>query len=181
MDTHAASQRLDPPQAEQMPAQLRALLVGGAASGGRFALLELVERQGHELPLHRHHWEDEVLYVLDGRIAVCIDGAWHVAGVGASLVVPRQREHAVAVVSGSARLLVFLTPAGFEHFYLDMQRAAADSAAAAQLERLVATAARYGCEITGPHPGPPPATFLAHVEGGKETDTAAKAADGRAA
>ena len=124
------------------------ILVGGAETGGRLALVTLVLMRGAEPPRHRHHWEDEALYVLDGELAIWLGGAWHRVPTGAAILLPRGVEHGVAVVSARARVLAVLTPAGFEGFYRDLSGAAPD------LERLVATAARYGCEITGPPPGP---------------------------
>jgi hypothetical protein len=51
-----------------------------------------------------------------------------------------------------------LTPAGFERFYQEYDTVTARSQMALpSLEQVVALAARYGCEITGPHPGRPPA------------------------
>ena len=128
-----------------------AVLVGGAETGGRLAIVALTLARGAEPPRHRHHWEDEALYVLEGALAVCLGDAWHHVPAGAALLLPRGVEHGVAVVGARARALSVLTPAGFEGFYRDMDGVEPD------LERLVTIAARYGCEITGPPPGPPAA------------------------
>jgi hypothetical protein len=57
-----------------------------------------------------------------------------------------------------------LTPAGFERFYQEYDTVAARSQMALpSLEQVVALAARYGCEITGPHPGRPPAASAVGV------------------
>jgi hypothetical protein len=58
-------------------------------------------------------------------------------------------EHAHVVATELARMLVFVVPAGFEGFYREV---GALGASPLDVERLVATAARYGCEITGPTP-----------------------------
>ena len=125
------------------------ILVNGDETGGRFALVEMVEARGAGLPCHRHHWEDEVLYVLEGELAVCIAGEWVAAPAGTAVFLPRGVEHAVAVVTAQARVLVALAPAGSEGFHRALGELSAGGAA---LERLVAVAARYGCEITGPAP-----------------------------
>ena len=119
------------------------VLVGGAETGGRLAIVEEVIGRGAELPRHLHHWEDEALYVLDGELAICLGGDWCRVPAGGVILLPRGVEHAVAVVGAAARVLTVLTPAGFEGFYRELASAAPD------LDRLVATAARYGCEITG--------------------------------
>ena len=120
------------------------ILIGGAETGGRLAIVEEVIRRGAELPRHLHHWEDEALYVLDGELAVCLGGEWRRVPAGGAVLLSRGVEHAVAVVGAAARVLTVLTPAGFEGFYRELTDATPD------LDRLVATAARYGCEITGP-------------------------------
>ena len=123
-----------------------AILVGGEETGGRFALVETVEERCAEPPRHLHHWEDETLYVLEGALDVWVAGGWVEVPAGAAVFLARGVEHAFRVETARARVLVFLTPAGFEGFYREMD------AAGSEVERLVATAARYGCEITGPAP-----------------------------
>ncbi|CAA9567887.1 MAG: hypothetical protein AVDCRST_MAG88-2062 [uncultured Thermomicrobiales bacterium] len=127
-----------------------AILVGGAETGGRLAIVELTLARGASDPRHRHDREDEALYVLDGELAVCLDEEWRRVPAGATILLPRGVEHGVAVVSPRARVLTILTPAGFEGFYRDVDSSEPD------LERLVTIAARYGCEITGPPPTGPP-------------------------
>jgi hypothetical protein len=48
-------------------------------------------------------------------------------------------------------VLVTYAPAGFEGFYRELPEGFG-AGKGESLERCVATAARYGCEITGPHP-----------------------------
>ena len=123
-----------------------AVLFGGEETGGRFALVETVEELGVSAPRHLHHWEDETLYVLEGSLDVWVAGGWVEVPAGAAVFLARGVEHAFRVETARARVLVFLTPAGFEGFYREI------NATCSEVERLVATAARYGCEITGPAP-----------------------------
>ena len=125
---------------------LPAILMDGPASGGRLALVEVVERPGLALPRHAHHWEDEALYVLAGAIALWRDGSWRVVPRGASAFVPRGAEHAIVALTEEARLLTTLAPAGFEGFYREL---GGNGCHELPLDRLVALAARYGCEVTG--------------------------------
>jgi quercetin dioxygenase-like cupin family protein len=135
------------------------MLIGSEETGGRFALVATIEQPGDELPYHRHHWEDKTIYVLEGALAVSNAGTWVHAPAGAAVFVPRGVEHAYAITSESARLLIMLTPAGFERFYQEYKVLTAPGATAlAWLEQAVTLAARYGCEITGPHPGRPSAS-----------------------
>ena len=123
-------------------------LVRGEATGGRLAVVELHEARGHEPPRHLHAHEDEVVYVLEGALTVCVGEDVHRATAGTCLFLPRGIEHGYAPESGWTRLLVVLIPAGLEGFFED----ADVSPSRAGVERLIAVAARYGVAITGPAP-----------------------------
>jgi quercetin dioxygenase-like cupin family protein len=124
------------------------LLVSGADTKGRCALVEMTIRRGAEPPRHIHHWEDQVVYVLDGDVTFCLEGERLPRSAGTSVLLPAGREHGFAVESGEAKILVVVAPAGLEDFYA----ALADAVPAGQpaVEWLVALAARHGIEITGP-------------------------------
>ena len=132
--------------------QAGAILLGSAETAGRLALIETVEEPGGEPPCHRHHWEDKLLYVLAGALNVYVAGRWIDAPAGAVVWVPRGVEHTYVAAAEHTRVLAMFTPAGFEEFYRELD---APHPWACGIEQLVATAARYGCELTGPHPGPP--------------------------
>ena len=125
-------------------------LVPGSQTGGRLALFELREPAGHEPPLHVHAHEDETVYVLEGRLTFFIGEETHEAVTGTCLVLPRGIEHGYVVTSGTARLLIALTPAGMEGYFGECD----DGYGCADVERLIAGAARYGVTITGPPPAP---------------------------
>ncbi len=143
--------------------QRATIRVQGTDTGGRLALVETVEVRGAEPPCHRHHWEDEVLYVTEGELAVCVDSTWTAAPRGTVVLIPRGVEHGFAVLSDTATVLTMFAPAGFENFYRNDDQAApwADTTPI-EIERLLATAARYGCDITGPRPGHPPVPRSEH-------------------
>jgi quercetin dioxygenase-like cupin family protein len=126
--------------------------VGGAETGGRLALLEV--RVGHDslLPLHRHHWEDEIIYVLEGEVRFSIDGRQQPGPAGTCVLLPRGSEHSYAVESTEARLLIIVAPAGLEQLYDEQSRSGVHAGAA--VEWLVTTGAKYGVEVTGPPPAP---------------------------
>lgn len=123
------------------------VLVAGEETGGAFALVDAVETKGAWLPCHLHNREDEALYVLEGSLKVWVAGGWVDAPSGWAVFLPRGVEHAHVVATEAARVFVLFVPAGFEGFYRELGAADASSLG---LERPVATAARYGCEITGP-------------------------------
>jgi quercetin dioxygenase-like cupin family protein len=125
------------------------VLVPGDRTEGRFALVEAVEHAGAAHPLHVHSREDELVHVLEGRVRFHLDGAWIERGAGDHLLLPRGSEHAWAVVSGAARLLVLLAPAGLEGAFRELARLTEGPCMYQEAERLVVVAARYGIEITG--------------------------------
>lgn len=145
MDEYGLKARPSPPAREARVA----VLVAGAETGDRFALIETVEEPGAEPPRHIHHREDEALYVLEGTLYVWIAGRWVEVPAGAAVFLPRGIEHTFVVATERARVLALVAPAGLEGFYRETD------AARSEVERLVATAARYGCEITGPVPARP--------------------------
>jgi len=61
--------------------------------------------------------------------------------------VPRGTEYTFAVVSPEAAVLTLFLPAGFEQFYTEL-----GPTPWRDVERAISTAARYNCEMTGPHP-----------------------------
>ena len=130
------------------------LLLPVAETGGRLAVLETTEGQGEGPPCHRHQWEEETLYVLTGDLAVWRAGIWIPAPAGTAVFLPRLAEHAFVVTTGPARLLVVVAPAGLEQLIAELGGQSLGSGGDA--ERLVTLAARYGVEITGPRPAPPP-------------------------
>lgn len=141
---------------QDMREQHGGVLLHGTDSTGQVALVQTIEVPGHEPPCHRHAREDTLIYVQAGMLAVYRDNAWLPAPAGAAVWIPRGTDHTFAVVGDVALVLMLFMPAGFEGFY----REAGDilpwsHATAPQLDRLVAMAARYGCDITGPHPGRP--------------------------
>jgi quercetin dioxygenase-like cupin family protein len=124
------------------------LLATGADTKGCCALVEITTRRGAEPPLHLHHREDQVVYVLEGDVTFWLEDERLPRSAGTSVVLPAGREHGFAVESDEAKLLVIVTPAGLEDFYA----AVTETVPAGQpaIEWLVTLAARHGVEITGP-------------------------------
>lgn len=141
---HIDIQTIAAPDRKDGPARI---LMGGNETGGRLALIQIVVRREHEPPSHLHMREDEVIYVVDGTIVVSIDGARREYRPGDAVYLPRGVEHGYCLRSEEARLLVLALPAGIEGFYREMETSLNDDR---HVERLIALAARYGIEITGP-------------------------------
>lgn len=91
------------------------VLIDGEASGGRCCMFECPIPVGDGPPLHRHDNEDEMFYVLEGRIKFSIDGEEFIGEKGAFACAPRGSVHAfLNVGTDTARLMVTCTPSGLE-------------------------------------------------------------------
>ncbi len=149
------AERADTPEGVPPPR----VVVSGDETGGRFALVETLERRSAEPPLHLHTREDEFVYVLAGCVTFCRADRDLRRGPGDGVLLPRGCEHTYRVESGEARLLVLLVPAGLEGLYRELAvptngRHGPGAVDGRQdFERLVTVAARYGVAITGPPPG----------------------------
>ncbi len=155
---HAHNVLVQPPTTDQTTMRASApavhVLLDSTTSGGRVALIETVAVPGMEPPCHRHLEADTLLDVVAGEIDLYLDGDWNRAPAGSVRWIPSDTAHTFAVVGPQAYLLTVFLPAGFEQFYTELGPAPWHD-----VERAIGTAARYGCEITGPHPGPQPDAF----------------------
>ena len=88
----------------------------GKETGGRYTLVEVLEPEGEEAPLHVHHREDEAFWILEGELTFQVGDETIKASPGSFLYGPRDVPHGYTVDSGPARMLWVLSPAGFEEF-----------------------------------------------------------------
>jgi mannose-6-phosphate isomerase-like protein (cupin superfamily) len=124
-------------------------------TGGAFGLLEMDVEPGHGPPLHIHHGEDEVLYVLEGEIFVRTGDREAMAGPGSFIYTPRSVPHSFRVESPTPpRLLVLLVPGGGEGFFVESGRPAEGPGmpppTEPDFERLRAVAEAHKQEFVGP-------------------------------
>ena len=84
---------------------------GEARSTNGAAVIEFVTRKGEEPGDHVHDTEDEMFYVVDGRITFICEGKRFNAGPGGFVYLPRGLSHNY-VIRGEkpVRLLVITTP-----------------------------------------------------------------------
>lgn len=112
---------------------------------------------GDSPPLHVHHDEDELFYVLEGEVRFQIGNRAQVARAGGALVGPRGQPHGFRVLSkGGARLLT-ISRGGFEAMVRTASRPAETEALPAPIEptpamqaSLGAICAANGIELVGP-------------------------------
>lgn len=127
----------------------------GKETAGLYTLVEVLEPDGAEGPLHVHHREDEGFWVLEGELTFQIGDQTLNAGPGSFVFGPKGIPHSYRVDAGPARLLYMLSPAGFEELIyatsepaqsltLPPPQAAPDEA---EMAKLLSTVREYGAEI----------------------------------
>jgi mannose-6-phosphate isomerase-like protein (cupin superfamily) len=136
-----------------------------ADTAERFVLGEGLVAPGGGPPPHLHEREDELFYVLDGRMEFCCDTARRTLDPGDAAWAPRNVVHAFKNVGETPlRMLIIAIPTNFEHFYRECGepfRAGADlpKPTPQSIQKLLATAPKYGLQIhpehAFPNPSPP--------------------------
>ena len=102
---------------------------------------------GAGTPLHTHHREDEALYVLEGEHEIQCGDQMVRAGPGLFVFAPRGIPHRLTNVStGPGKVLVVVSPAGFEGFWEELSQLAPPP----DMEKIVAIAKKYELEIHVP-------------------------------
>ena len=129
--------------------------VDAAKSEDRFALVEAVAFRTTEPPLHIHHHEDEAWYILDGKMTFFVGDQSLEATAGCFVYAPRGIPHTFTVDVEPTRVLVLASPAGFEHFALELGTPAVTDDPPADLTMpppgvLGPVAERFGIEVVGP-------------------------------
>ncbi len=122
-----------------------------------YSIAEHLAPAGFSPPPHIHHNEDETFYVLEGDVLFVSGDTTFRGGPGTYVRMPRGVPHTFRVEGHApARLLIMTAPAGFERFVRDSGIPAGDRTApappptSADIERMLATAPRYGIEFLAP-------------------------------
>lgn len=125
-----------------------------ADTGGALGLVEGIFYEGFGPPLHLHHHEDEGMLVLEGEIRFRQGTEEFIAGPGALVWVPREVPHAFMVQSPTARVLVIVTPGGFEQMFVEGGMPVSDTSEPPTQEydpdAARALAEMFGFEVVGP-------------------------------
>ncbi len=89
---------------------INSFLVNAEETDGRFTMLRFFARPGGEPPPHVHHYEHEIMYVLEGEIECFIEGQEKgiVAKPGETIYLPRGRAHAYYFRSPVVRALAMV-------------------------------------------------------------------------
>ena len=129
------------------------LKVVGEDIDGAFLLGEEVSMPGGGPPPHIHQREDETFCVLEGEYEFLVGEHTIRAGAGSVVYGPRNVPHTFKNVGTTpARMLAFVTPAGFEEFLEKVGEEETDGSSPPpfgieEIERLLATAPKYDVEM----------------------------------
>jgi len=96
---------------------LLTFLAESEGTGGRFSLIEGCLKPGNEPPPHVHEREDELFYVLEGKMDVYVGNEVFNVGAGECLFLPRLKPHTFVVRSPRLRNLVLFVPGGLEECF----------------------------------------------------------------
>lgn len=123
--------------------ELQAVRIDSRLTQGAYAVVEAAHQPNCAAPTHLHRHEEEHILVLAGRYHIAIGDDIIDAQPGTQAIVPRNTPHSWRnVASSNSRLLVVLTPGGFEQIVYHVERT--------PLPQIPELAAEYGCEILGP-------------------------------
>jgi quercetin dioxygenase-like cupin family protein len=133
-------------------------LATGDETGGKYATFEALIGPGGGPPPHVHSREEECFYVLEGEITFFLGEKRICAGPGTFANMPVGTPHTFKNESGkSARMLVSVVPAGLENMFFEAGQTLAPGATSApaptpaDIEKLLATAPRYGIQLLLPN------------------------------
>jgi mannose-6-phosphate isomerase-like protein (cupin superfamily) len=125
---------------------------------GSLTVVEIIAFPENGPPPHIHHREDESFYILDGTFSVRIGDQRFGVSTGDFVHVPKGTLHTYENIgTAPGRLLLTLTPAGFENLWREIGESAQQDSDPPPLhggivEKLMLLAPRYWLEI------PPPAS-----------------------
>ena len=133
------------------------ILAGGDQTGGSYTLMEIRVTPQNGPPPHVHTREDEAFFILEGEVTFQLGGRTVVTQPGGFLQGPRGIPHSFKNTGSSpARILVLVTPSGFEKFIEEFATplpsfdAPALPVTPTEIEKLLAAAPKYGIQILPP-------------------------------
>lgn len=131
------------------------LKAGTKDTHGALGVMEAEIPPGSGPPLHIHHNEDEMFYLLEGTLEIVDVDRTLIAEAGSFLFLPRGSAHRFTNISDKpARMLMLFSPSGFEDFFLEVGTAvvpgqeapSADQFAAAVNRSMQVAEEKYGIE-----------------------------------
>jgi len=123
-------------------------MLAGEETGGGFSLVEHpLPPRSLAAPLHRHTFEDEYSFVLEGRIGALLGDEVVYGEPGDLIFKPRSQWHTFWNAGHEpARILEMISPAGFEQYFEEMVELLLKPGPPEPSD-LGAVAGRYGLEV----------------------------------
>ena len=129
----------------------------GEETGEAYALCEVIVAPGGGAPTHWHNRQNESFYVQDGEIEFQLDDRTFVATAGTFLHSPKGQLHGFTNTTATpAKMLVWVTPAGFEKFMAEVGKAVNGEITLGaplspeDLDKILTTAPQYDIELVPP-------------------------------
>jgi quercetin dioxygenase-like cupin family protein len=126
--------------------------LSGDETGGKYSLTEftMAPPPSPGPPPHIHEDADEAIYVLEGTLEMGV-GERHLTGsAGAVMLVPRGTLHSLANPGpGPARMLIILSPPGYEGFWREMAELRARLGGPPDSETVLALQRKYHLSTGG--------------------------------
>lgn len=119
MHTLLVHSRPTPENTRAIPGAVFHFLTRGSQTQGRFALLQIQVQPGAEPPAHTHSREDESYFVQSGHVRYHIGGQTVDAQAGDYVYLPQDVPHTFEVLSESAQVLMWISPAGLDQWFWD--------------------------------------------------------------
>ena len=117
----------------------------GEQTGRAFYVCEAVFGAQSGSPLHIHHYEDEIIYVLEGAIDIRLDKAKLHAPAGGIVHLPKKIPHALQnPLNTPLRIMVHAVPGGLEHYFDEVDAALQDGTFNAEVHSAISK--KYGLE-----------------------------------
>lgn len=114
-------------------------------TGGAFYVCEAVFGPESGSPLHIHHYEDEVIHVLEGAIDIRLDNETLHAPAGGIIHLPKKIPHALQnPLNTPLRIQVHAIPGGLEHYFNEVEAALAEGSFDVEIHTQISK--RYGLE-----------------------------------
>jgi quercetin dioxygenase-like cupin family protein len=119
----------------------------GRDTDGLISVVESHDLPGGGPPPHIHQREDETFQVLEGEYEFTVGGQTLVAQKGATLFAPRGIPHTYRYLGQTpGRLMVALTPSGFEGFFEEVGALGPHQ----DIPRVIEIGKKYGLEFLPP-------------------------------
>lgn len=136
---------VQPGSGHQLPNLGVTHLLTSAQTGGAYYLCEAIFGPESGSPLHIHHHEDEVIYVLEGAIDVRLDKDTLHIQAGGVVHLPKKVPHALYnPLQTQLKIMVHAIPGGLEGYFDEAEAALQNGALDAKLHTTIS--AKYGLE-----------------------------------